>query len=357
MCSVRRMGATLNHVAQQCREAAFGDVDFDTLLRTITAFVGGDKAILLGKDRSASPTCNLSFGHDPEAIEAYQTIWRFSDPRRFESLMTPVGGVAHGQAYKSNESIAHTDYYEAVAIAGNVQDSVHGIVSDGVTSGRLALSIHRGFEQEFFGEEELARLKAVLPHLRSAIDTSVRVAMLDGRTADAGFCACIDHDLHLVPLGGSEAVAAAIGANSRSRVLTVASERQARSLKLAVRQAQQGRSVKLRMKGVDIEIGPRPAVLGWMPSDTDHVMLVARARDDSDEVAQLQFFALSNAFTPRETEVLLAYSQHFDVRKAAASIGLSYETARWHSKNMLGKCGLPSLETMVHAAREGAILD
>lgn len=349
------MSIPLESVARTCREAAFGDVDYDTLLQTITDFVGGDKAILLGKDRSASPHCNLSVGHDPDVLEAYQSTWRFSDPRRFESFATPVGECALGQAYLRNDEILGTRYYSEISIAGDVADSVHGIVCDGAATGRLALSIHRGFGKEFFWDEELRRMQAVLPLLRDAIDVSVRAAMLNRPGGDHAFHACVDEELNLVRLGGSSRTAGAIGAQAQGRLVGPADGRHHDALKLAVEHAKQGQRIVMRVEGLEIEVGPCPPSLGWMQASERFVMLVARERDTSDEQAQLAFFAQRHGFTRRETELLIAYAHHLDVRESALSLAMGYETARWHFKNMLGKCGHGSTQEMMRAARSGTL--
>lgn len=346
------MGETIDSVIRVCRDAAFGGGDFHTALRSIATFVGGDKAILLGKDRTASPTCNIAIGHDPEVLEAYQKHWRFSDPRRFHSFSTRVGEAALGQAYIANDELAHTEYFSRVAIEGDVADSVHGIVQDTAMTGRIALSVHRGFGREFFQAEEQRRMQAVLPLLRQTIEMSIRSAMLRGDGDPDAFCACIDRQMNLVPIGGSTRVADALGAQQHS---LIADTEFSKALRIAVNQAQAGRTVKLRREHIGIEVSPSPRALDWMPNSESFAMLVAKPFDIRDEQAQLRLFALSNEFTPREIDVLLGYSQLCDVRRTAASLAMSYETARWHIKNMLGKCGRSSIDLMMKAARDGVI--
>lgn len=346
------MGWALEDVAKSCRDAAFGAQDFDKALQIIAEFVSGDKAILLGKDRSASPTCNIAVGHDPDVLEAYQTHWRFSDPRRFDSFSTPVGECALGQAYLPNEKLAHTEYFSEVSLAGDVADSVHGIVQDAPVTGRLALSVHRGFKKEFFGSEEKRKMRAVLPLLRDAIEFSLRSAMVRGNSDPEAFHTCINRDLELVQIGGSSRIAESLGVENG--VLNLET-RLAQTIQLAVDQALAGRTVRLRLEQLDIEVSPCPKALRWMQDSERLALLFARPLDLRNQDAQLRFFAHSHGFTAREIDVFLAFSQHLDTRQTAASLAMKYETARWHIKNMLGKCGLPSAGLMVQAASEGAI--
>lgn len=346
------MGLALDEVAKECREAALGAGDFHAALRLIAEFVGGDKAILLGKDRTGSPTCNIAVGHDPEVLESYQTNWRFNDPRRFHSFATPVGECALGQAYMPNEKLAHTEYFSKVSLAGDVADSVHGIVQDATVTGRLALSVHRGFKKEFFGPEEQRKMRATLPLLRDAIEFSLRSAMINGNGDRDAFYACIDRNMDLVEIGGAPPVAGALGIRQNARI---ADSMLARPLQLAIDQALSGRTIKLRMNRIEIEVAPCPKALSWMRNSDRLAMLVARPPDTRNEDAQLRLFALSHGFTSREIDVLLAYSQHCEVRKTAASLAMGYETARSHIKSALRKCGQPSLVHMMKAARDGLI--
>lgn len=346
------MGISLETVAQRCRDAAFGDCDFEAVLRAVCGFVGGEKALLMSTGCASDIGVSQSFGHNPSVLADYRDTWRRDDPRRFQSLNTEVGEAALGQSYRRNEDIAMTPYYDAIALRGNVADSVHGIIADTMTTGRLTISVHRGFQHERFVVEQRERLAAVLPMLKSAVEDSLRSALLAGGVGKGSFYAVLDHGAKVAFAGGAPDVRIALGLGLDPHEGACASLRFRDALKSAVAQARKGHRVALRHAALDLEITPLPVMLGWKREWQGMVMLVARKRDRDEDRRALALYAGAHEFTLREREMLGALMEHGEVRRAAESLAVSYETARWHVRNMLGKSHQRSVLAMVKAVSE-----
>src|SRR5690606_29990231 len=109
-----------------CEEAAHGERKWLEILREITGWVGGHKAMLLDRPGASSYSASLAFNHDPEALKAYNEGYNSSDPRRAQSFSTPVRKVGLGQEFVRNEDIVRTAYFADICETWDVRDSVHG---------------------------------------------------------------------------------------------------------------------------------------------------------------------------------------------------------------------------------------
>ncbi len=92
---------------------------------------------------------------------------------------------------------------------------------------------------------------------------------------------------------------------------------------------------------------PRPCRRLWIGEDCAF-LVISRARDQVSSRADL--FAAAHALTARERAILEALMREPDMRTAARNEGISYETLRWHVKNMCQKTHHSRREAMVKAA-------
>ncbi|WP_435201529.1 helix-turn-helix transcriptional regulator [Qipengyuania sp. 902] len=349
------MGVTAEQLARRCEAAGFGEYCCQDLLRDIAEWVGGSKAMLLGMPGGGPYRRSLDWNHDRVAIERYNSHYNRFDPRSGLSLLTPVHQSQLGQQYVRNENIEHTEYFEAINRFGDVRDSVHGIIGDDAEFGRQSISVQRGFGEAYFELAEADRLSALLPILEKALRNSLRAARLLSAHRDPGDFAYLVVDrglaLRYADHGGCDSGtlggAALFIARDRLAGMDCATLAVVES---AVAKALEGETLSFRLGGASIEVSPLPSPLQWMGSDSVFLS-IARARDAITSRAKL--FAAFHNFTERETAILEVLMRETDMRRAGQAIGISYETLRWHVKNMCHKAHQARRESLIIAALSG----
>ena len=344
----------LQTVEKQLLDAALGFGTWEDAVATISAFVGGNKAMLLGASSDACYATSVFHNHDPGEVALYNSGYNRLDPRRYESMRTPVGEVRLGQEYVSNDSIRKTAYFADISLRGDVKDSVHGVISND-EFGRFTISVQRGFSDEYFGSAEAERLAAVLPLLakgfaRSRAITTVRSAPDHNQRLQSYLVAT---DLRFRSLGKSgqpnlDFLPSGISAGpSGFQFDTPALET---AFKQGIMLAKRTGDASFRLNGHILRFAQIPPQLGWSELPGMEAILTIYRAQASNELA---IYAKAFGFTPRETETLQALVAEGAPRKAAERLGVSYETVRWHIKNMQSKSGSSSFQAMIRFANSG----
>ena len=346
--------ATPETIAKTCEAAAFGDVSWAQALADIAGGVGGIRGILLGANGSGSYSHSCIYNHDPDVAVEYNSYYNRFDPRTAPSLAVPQGETRLGQALVRNEDIAHTEYFDAISLRGDIADSVFGAITHDAEVGRRTISIQRSFSQDFFGESEARFLAACLPALDACMRQSLRVAriMAQERCGDAIAYGLLGQQLEIELLGGAE-----LAEEWRAGPLSIRDGRLVcgnRALKSALSRAasnaRSGQSASLRCGAVSLRVDPVPAQLQWFCSGGQQVFVTV-SRDTRSAEPDFALFAECFGLTPREAAVLAALAAHETLPLAAASLGLATETMRWHAKNICAKTGHHGVRKLVEAAR------
>ncbi len=348
---------TIEHL---CYEAAVGDYDWQVLLERIARWVGGDKAMLMAGSGMNPYRGSLVFNHDPDVMEFYNTHYNKRDPRKLKSKLTPAGEVEHGQNYIANEEIRHTEYFDAINVRGDVFDSVHGVICDDAELGRQAISIQRGFAGDYFGEEELQRMRAILPHLERALRLSARMGHVHGERdgGDRDVRCLIDRAFNIQPLGPCPSVllASCSGFACHDNRLVCETAAAEATLRHAVTRAcQSGETVyfEVAMKPDERlawQFAQPPDQLSWVTPSEPCALLSLFVRSAGDRDANV-VFATAFGLSERESDVLGALLEGQDNRTTAAALGMGYETLRWHLKAIFSKTGYARREALLAAAR------
>lgn len=339
-----------------CEDAAHGEHTWLNVLTEVTGWVGGHKAMILDTSGASSYSTSLAFNHDPGGIRAYNSGYNRSDPRRTQSFSTPVGKVGLGQEFVRNEEIVRTAYFADICEAWDVRDSVHGVIADD-EFGRLTISIQRGFDADYFDFDDGRRLEPILPILGRHLRTARRIASVNGglNGADNVFGCLLLPDMtiaNLVP--------------TRPRLPAVIQERLyfapdqvrfdcARMRTIfdkGVAVARAGQSTSCHLFETVFRFSPVPGQLDWMAKSDHAVLLTIGHQPQVDRVSP---FILAHELTKRESDLLVQLVRGHDLRSAAAQADISYETARWHVKNMCNKAGYDRTASLIEAARSGDI--
>ncbi|WP_271079303.1 helix-turn-helix transcriptional regulator [Aurantiacibacter sp. MUD61] len=348
-------GAELpDRLVKSVEAAGFGDASWADVLETLAHSVGGVRGILLGGSGAARYSYSCIFNHDPDVAKAYNRHYNRFDPRAQPSLRVAVGQTRLGQELMPNSAISHTEYYAAISEAGDIADSVFGVISNDPEMGRRTISLQRSFSQDFFDTRDALLLKALLPLLGGAMRSSLRVGRIlaEERGDETILYGLVDSDLSLTFLPGSEPDSPMLTGPlrfGRDR-LTCGLPALRNALIAAIAEAQSARSTTVRAGAVSLRFDPVPSALHWYRSGRTQVFFTlsrdsARAHDSSG------LFAESFGLTPGETKVLEALMREGGVRPAAGALGMSVETARWHAKNICAKTGHAGVRKLVDAAR------
>ncbi|WP_340588451.1 helix-turn-helix transcriptional regulator [Erythrobacter alti] len=341
-------------VKRTCEAAAFGDTAWTDVLKQVAASMGGIRGILLGGNDAGSYSYSCTFNIDEDVARSYNHHYNRFDPRAAPSMRVPVGETRLGQALVPNSSIAKTEYFDAISRAGDIADSVFGVISNDLEMGRRTISLQRGFSQEFFGRNEAAKLRELLPALDAAMRNSLRVtrALADDRGGSDILYGLLDPSLDLHLLAGGEP-----GSQYRFGKCEIAGGRLVcgnREIMAAIRhaaeRARQGISTTLRHGSASFRFDPVPPAIAWYCAGSDQVFLTI-AREVSAGQHDFAIFGESFGLTPKEALVLDSLAQTDTVPQAAQILGISVETARWHVKNICAKTGHPGAQKLVEAAR------
>ncbi|MBX7456785.1 hypothetical protein K3152_00850 [Qipengyuania sp. 1NDH17] len=334
-----------------------GVYQWDALLQDLAEWVGGSKAMLLGAEEAGPYRHSATWNLAPEPLASYNNYYNRFDPRRKFALFTPVHHCQLGQQYVANDTIEGTEYFDAINVRGDVKDSVHGVIASDREIGRRTISIQRGFREEFFGQAEAARLAAVLPMLEAAMRDSIRFSRsLAGQMSGEGYCYLVVDPARRVVFSDADEGGQLSAGNSLSLLggqLTSGDERIDMAIERAIRSAIGGTALHLDIAGLELSFSRVPGSLGWL-ADDDHCFLAIVPKPDLTQT-RTDLFAIAHGFSAREKEILSVLLGEDDLRNAAEKAGLTYETLRWHVKNMQQKSGIQRRDAMLAAAREGKL--
>ncbi|MXO48901.1 hypothetical protein GRI69_11595 [Erythrobacter vulgaris] len=297
---------------------------------------------------------SVAFNHDPSGLALYNSGYNRIDPRRAQSLATNVGKSGLGQEFLRNDEIEGTRYFSDICVAGDVQDSVHGIIADD-EFGRLTVSVQRGFSSEYFDRTHSAKLEALLPIIARYIRASkLTTCLAAGPAGEKQLFGClVTADLEYLT---SAKTGPRLGkqlsqqlAFSNGRLCFNNASLQAVFDK-GVQAALFGSGAFFKINETAFRFSPMPAQLAWLHPGEKFAMLTV-FRDSNVETVSL--FAEAFEFSEQETRLLALLCDGHSLRACGMKLNVSYETVRWHVKNMGSKSNYSRTPEMLEAARLG----
>ncbi|WP_373490871.1 helix-turn-helix transcriptional regulator, partial [Parasphingorhabdus sp.] len=118
----------------------------------------------------------------------------------------------------------------------------------------------------------------------------------------------------------------------------------------AIAVALSGESASFRIDATIFRFSPIAQQLEWLPHQEETIMFTVKQQKASNSVP---IFAIAYEFTEQETRLLLSLTVGCSLRDCASYLNVSYETIRWHVKNMCAKSGYGRANLMIEAARSG----
>jgi|GEM_PF-1995138 len=363
---MKKKRLTLQYLKSQCRDAAMGELPWDILLGNICDWLEGDRAMMLSAHHGKPYSSTVSYNHDLSKIMKYNKGFNGSDPRMPFSKLTLPGQTRTGQQYVRNEDIKHTEYFNVISRAGDQLDSLHSVIMDTPGSGRQAISIHRSFKNQLFEPSDIENMEALLPHLTEAYQYAVKVSGKLSNKIGCRDCALlIKPDLQTKCLSG-DPLDVLLGNEFlgwNGEYLRPHSEALVKFLDLTVKRARNGISSQCRIRVsspsdpkrnpfIQLTISPRPRLIDWLSDAQDTVMLYASRQEENIDTSNCEIFSKIYQLTKSECRTLIALLETDDLKKAASKSQVSYETVRWHLKNIFQKTGYNKQETLLKAVME-----
>tara|TARA_B100000953_G_scaffold2146_2_gene1859 strand:+ start:918 stop:1994 length:1077 start_codon:yes stop_codon:yes gene_type:complete len=346
-------------IVRKCGEVAWGDADWPSLIAEVCRFVEGEKALLLVSDRFGVYHHSLSHRHKSEATERYNSGYNIADPRLPFSMTTAPGDARTGQQYLRNETFSDTEYFNEITVRADVMDSVHGVICDGEITGRIALSVQRGFGSDFFDTTSVKRMRAALPLLEQAVMLSAKLNLRSGMDDGMEASCMIDGESNVRFSRSADAQAleaTGIGAVSNGRLLI----RQSAIADLFARAFARPRldsPVRFRIASepplyCNFRLSEVPEPMRWMMAGGRCLLLTfVTTPDVPDELTEQ--FAAAYGLTARERHIVQEVASSGNLRASAEALEISYETLRSHMKNVYEKTNFRTLSDVIQAVRTG----
>lgn len=349
------MGA-LNDIEKLCRDASYGEYEWDSLLRDISDYLHGNSSMLLHHAGNNSYNETLSHNHDPSITDLYNQQYARFDPRSKQSLELKPGQICTGQQIVSNSEYQDTAYYSDITLAANVKDSLHGVIADDDEFGRRAISIQCGFSSDFFGEADLAKLRLIMPHLQSALRDSLRLTRIlaSSQVPNSLFYGLIDpgFNLHFFDSQNAKNLADFKEDLTLSRA-GVSGGSRAKAVSSAIQRAAEGRRCTIQLNRYQLSLDKIPAALGWTGLNKMALFIVSERQASKD----VSVFSTAFGLTRRESEILNLLAHTEDKSVVCEQAEISYETLRWHLKNILAKTGYNRTSKLLSAISQNDLIN
>lgn len=363
---MKKQTIDLKCLKAECRDAALGDMPWEKLLANICDWVEGDRAMMMYAAQGQPYNASFSYNHDLSVLAKYNANFNGADPRMPFSKLTLPGYTRTGQQYITNSEIEHTEYFNTISKNTDILDSVHSVILDSPLSGRQAISIHRGFKNDFFQTTHIERMQALLPHLTDAYEYAIRVTgqfSVTGVRKDVSVL--VNQKLRTRVLNG-DLSHILIGCDSlmwNGDFLRPKNETLRKFLSLAIEQATLGISSNCRIQisdpalsenrpYVQITVLPRPNVIDWLANVEDTVLFhICRLQQNEDSSNAEIFYKLFN-LTKSECRTLDSLLSTHDLKQTSKETNVSYETIRWHLKNIFQKTGYSKQDKLLRAIIE-----
>ncbi len=361
-----KRAAELENLLVRIHEAALEPELWPEILGSIMRLVGGRSAhMMLLESNSLAPALYITRNIDPEAKRLFQTYWYEHDLWMQAGAKYPARSVVIGQEMVPDATMFASEFYNDFVRHQNV-----GRVLSNMFEKNSAMwahvTAHRAARDEEFGELECKVMRALTPHLATAVAVQVRLSGLEDRLRateaaldrlPVGVC-LIDQTSRITHrnLMAEEILAANDGIAERSGKLYAAAPRDDRKLAVQVAAAVATGLGRAGFPGAVLAIG-RPSL------KRPYSVLVApliRARDPTNGVLggtrpcaivlivdlaqELRYptalLAERYRLTAAEARLACAILAGSSLQDAADKFGVAIGTARNQLKQIFAKAGV-----------------
>lgn len=331
-------------------------VPVEIMLNRVVRYMDARKAAIIQVHSDGLHSSSFhSVQYDPFAWKVYNSE-DCIDPRARSAKTAKQGDILMGQKSVPNHSILKTFYYSEIQFRHDVMDTMSGIISSPLSTKKLSvkpstISVAKGFNQDFFDEKDAAKLKLLMPHFENAQAIAqtfkeISIAREIGQSNNDKLVLLVQKNMTFEPMGSNwQSAWDEIGIFSTAHGML-----QTNSLTL------QSKLQKLVSEAVSLKIGGSltfngksgqeyTARLAPIPDEIhhlfyfseDHFAILEISLTDPKHPPEIDKFKTIYQLSSKEAQVLSVFSRSFNLRVTASTLGMQYETARWHFKRILEK--------------------
>jgi DNA-binding CsgD family transcriptional regulator/PAS domain-containing protein len=339
-------------------------------------FVGGQVANIYWHD-SVRPVGNnfCQIGISPEWERSYFETYLPLNPLQPYQIFCPIEEVHAGSEFMPFEEFSKTRFYREWAAPQGLVDATFANLERLPTSS-VGFSIMRGERHGLVDAEARRRMTLVVPHIRRAALISKAIDLAQVR--EATFTTAMDaltSGMFLLDAAGciihtNASGAAMIDSSGPVRLVNGRFELVSRASDQLFQEAltvAAGDPIEMHNKAVSLPItdsSERDFTLHMLPldlkrrarlgADRGATVLVFVRSMDSTGAAAIAAFAAKFALTRQEARVLRAVIDTGSVPMAAALLGVSATTARFHLTGIFDKTGVRTQSGLIRLLIEGA---
>lgn len=286
------------------------------------------------------------------------------DTLRHAVMRAPVGTILRNAMVVPRSEFVRTEFYAGFADRYDMQDCMQARFFD--TPGWNGyVTVARSYRVGDFEREDIRLLRLLLPHLRRAMQTQLRLASL-GIERDSALEVLdrLRHGMLLVDAqarviyanGAADAILRkgdGLGMEPASRRLRAAAPGQTGALRrLVARAADRGGdalsgavgngAIRLdRAIGVPLllSVAPLRAEAAWNVSPRPAVLVLIGRPEDEEAPAPSAHLRSLYDLTPAEAAVAGCIAQGQGLKNAAEALGVAPSTVRWHLQHVFEKTG------------------
>ncbi|MCI5048540.1 MAG: helix-turn-helix transcriptional regulator [Aquisalinus sp.] len=339
------------------------------VLSALSDILDADKAVFISGTKDAVLATGVQHNHDPERLEAYNTYYNRHDPWWGPLQKLAPGLAVRAQELKPVSEITHTEYYHDHLKKADIGGPLVATL-DTMANRQSAISFQRTLARDDFSSEDAALLQMLVPHLVNAVQMNwqmtqhlVRESFLSTGTA-SGFVLIVDDRGCVL---GPDTVADSLAA--RTSVLTITHDR----LRAIHTNDQQqldealdsvvkhgiGKAFPLKDSGLNAPIivrsCPIPAVAeARVAMTTGNLAVICIDIPVTPTLSGVYVMSETYGLSAKESDLLSSFSNSYNLRATADALDITYETARWHLKQILAKTGTHNQAELLVKTAEAA---
>jgi DNA-binding CsgD family transcriptional regulator len=352
-------------------DSAAGGSDWNVALTHMARFLSARDIAIASHDMESRQEDVISLPIDPEFVRSYAEHWSRRNFLWDATSKLPLGQVFNFDAAMPREQFFRSALYNSWF---RPQQLDHALGANFLRDGSLSMvaTIYRPSSQPDFGDREIARFKALLPHFQRALQMRWDLKCVQHLSGDIravleaigrpALLVAGDARLILSNTEGDEAIRKKILRKNESRILAARLEVETANLRMLVftaaslnKSAAGGKMVVSRDEPHNsalLTISPLPGMRFGGSDQLALILVDDPGRDGAvppDPVILKQQFGLTQA----EARLAIALLGGETLRGAADKSGVTFETARTHLARIFEKTGVhgqPSLMRLLRRA-------
>ncbi len=311
---------------------------------------------------------------DDAAVEVYQAKMCARDPWLHSDLPFQTESVFLSTEIVPESELVGTEFYQDYLSRWGLKHRLCGVIRRDGHNARF-LAIARGPKQRSFGEEDKAKLRGVLSHLRLSFD--LRKQLRAERSEREALLAVLDHipivcmlvnksaKVHYVNNAAEQLLGRDDGLMTRVGCLSSSSSRQTSQLRSAIAKVSTDEHAARGEHFVIARPSRKPPLLltlfaiqraGLAYPDPHEPVVAVLAKDpDGEHLESLNCFAQAYGLTQAEARLIRPLADGLGLFEAAHKLGITKNTARTHMRHIYAKSGVHRQAELIQLlARVGA---